>query len=67
MEPAEPFMTIGLVWNGTLIVNISLLRSPIIAVTAAVLADGVSTLMKYLWRSSVALATSAFDFLRFNS
>ena len=66
MEPVEPFMTIGLVWNGTLIVNISLLRSPVIAVPAAVLADGVSTLMKYLWRSSVALATSAFDFLRFN-
>jgi hypothetical protein len=66
MEPVEPFMTIGLVWNGTLIVNISLLRSPIIAVTAAVLAGGVSTLMKYLWRLSVVLATSAFDFLRFN-
>lgn len=66
MEPVEPFMTIGLVWNGTLIVNISLLRSPIIAVPAGLLADGVSTFMKYLWRSSVALATSAFDFLRFN-
>ena len=67
MEQVGPLISFDLVWNGTLMVNISILRSPIIAVPAAALANGLLTSIKYLWRSAGVLATTVFGFLRFNS